>query len=179
MCKYACVYGSENAFKKRYTSEKVFNKCIKWAFKEIICNYLWDSHDNEPGVLKWGIKYVALACVCTRTNSRLLDQINHITDLETLLFSTWKEGRNRGLSHGSRSEKITNHGYQNFIFPNYENNLVTYSFILLLHKGKWQRRSVWRKQNQDKGKKGWIMKVIVDESSWLFSSWIVGAEIFQ
>ena len=42
-----------------------------------------------------------------------------------------------GLWHGSRTKKIANHGYQNFIFLSHENRPVMYSFYdLLLHQKK-------------------------------------------
>ena len=39
----------------------------------------------------------------------------------------------RGLWHGSRTEKerITDHGFYNFVYPNHENKQVRYSFPFL------------------------------------------------
>ena len=41
------------------------------------------------------------------------------------------EGRTGGVSrtvHEQKKQRITDHGYQNFIFPNHENKQVRYSF---------------------------------------------------
>ena len=39
-----------------------------------------------------------------------------------------------GLWHGSRTEKIGDHGYNNFVSPNHENKQLKYSFNdLFLH----------------------------------------------
>ena len=56
-----------------------------------------------------------------------------------------KEGRagggggSSGTVQGPKVQRITNQGYQNFIFPNHENQLVKHSFILFLCKEKWPR----------------------------------------
>ena len=57
----------------------------------------------------------------------------HCTQPTTWLFplrlQTRGSYRGGGLWHDSRTKKITNHGYWNFIFPNHENK---YSFIPFL-----------------------------------------------
>ena len=37
-------------------------------------------------------------------------------------------GGGKALWHGSRTEKIEDHGYKNFAFPNQENKQVRFSF---------------------------------------------------
>ena len=54
----------------------------------------------------------------------------------------YREGRTGGVSgtvHGPKKQRITNHGYQNFIFPNHENQHVTHCFILFLRTEKCPR----------------------------------------
>ena len=53
-----------------------------------------------------------------------------------------EEGRTGGVSgtvHGPKKQRITNHGYQNFIFPNHENQHVKHCFILFLRTEKCPR----------------------------------------
>ena len=55
------------------------------------------------------------------------------------------EGRTGGVSgtvHGPKKQRITNHGYQNFIFPNHENQHVKHCFILFLRTEKCPRSVV-------------------------------------
>ena len=45
-----------------------------------------------------------------------------------------KEGRTGGVPdtvHGPKRKRITDQGYQNFIFPNHENKQITYFFSAL------------------------------------------------
>ena len=44
-----------------------------------------------------------------------------------------------GTVHGPKQQRITNHGYHNFIFPHHENQQEKHSFILFLCKEKWPR----------------------------------------
>ena len=46
---------------------------------------------------------------------------------------TNKEGRTGGVSgtvHGPKKQRITNHGYQNFTFPNHENQHVKHFYLV-------------------------------------------------
>ena len=64
-------------------------------------------------------------------------------------------GSYRGVSgtvHGPKKQRITNHGYQNFIFPNHENQHVKHCFILFLRTEKCPR-SVWKYSKIEKRKR--------------------------
>ena len=62
-------------------------------------------------------------------------QTNNLVSVSGTLSPTisinFKEGRTGGISrtvHEQKKQRITDHGYQNFIFPNHENKQVRYSF---------------------------------------------------
>ena len=68
-----------------------------------------------------------------------------------------REGRTRevsGMNHEPKKERITVHGWKNFVFPNHENKevlcLMTCSYI---------RNSVWRKQNCEWLSRGSILQI--------------------
>ena len=51
--------------------------------------------------------------------------------VEILLVASCYEGRTGGVCrtvHEQKKQRITDHGYQNFIFPNHGNKQVRYSF---------------------------------------------------
>ena len=60
------------------------------------------------------------------------------------------------MVHEQKKWRITDHGYNNFVFPNHENKQVRYFFSMICS---YIRNSIWRKQNPKWPSQGSILQI--------------------